>query len=128
MNRPFLFLIVFACIMMGVMMGVMYISFDVADRLYDTGSYEEKIRKEGIEADAKIISIDDALFFGGVSIDEMKYLEVKMEIDNGIDEPYIIAIDTTIPKDKSLNVGDVIPVVVDSDNRRKVVFDYNRAE
>ena len=112
----------------GLFAGTMYFTFDVSDRLFDTGSYEENIRQNGLEAEARIISIDDALFFGGVSLNEMKYLEVKMEIDNGVSEPYIVAIDTTIPNNIKIKEGDVIPVRVDSNNERGVVYDFEKGD
>ena len=113
---------------MLLFMGTMYLTFDATNRLFDVDSYEEKVEQNGLEAKAKILSIDDALLFGGVSLNEQRYLEVKMEIDNGIDAPYIIAIDTTIPYGTSINKGDFIPVLIDKNNKRAVVYDFARGE
>jgi hypothetical protein len=128
MNRAGLWFLLIGGLGFGLFAGAMYISFDATDRLFDTGGYEEKIRQNGIEAEARIISIDDALMFGGISMDEMKYLEIKMEIDNGNDEPYVIAIDTTVPNKIIFDEGDIWPVRIDPENERGVVYDFERGD
>ena len=128
MKKPLLiFFLIYGFLLAGFV-GSGYLSFNAADRLFDTGSYEEEIRYNGIEAEAKILSIDDALLFGGISINEMEYLEIKMEIDNGADEPYIVAIDTTVPKNIIIKEGDILPVKVDLENERRVVYDFERGD
>ncbi|NQV00021.1 MAG: hypothetical protein HQ538_04730 [Parcubacteria group bacterium] len=128
MNRLFLWVVLIGGVTTGLFVGSMYITFDASDRLFDTGSYEEGIRQNGLEAEAKILSIDNALLFGGVSLNERKYLEIKMEIDNGVSSPYIVAIDTTTPYGVSINEGDTIPVRVDKNNERAVVYDFERGD
>lgn len=113
---------------MGLFAGTMYFTFDVSDRLFDTGSYEENIRQNGLAGEARIISIDDALLLGSTSINEMEYLEIKMEVDNGLNSPYIVAIDTIIPNSVIIKEGDILPVRVDSDNERGVVYDFERGD
>lgn len=126
MSRPGLFFVFIGAFSFVLFAGSMYIALDAADRLFDTGGYEENIRQNGIGAEARIISIDDAVLFGGVSMNDMEYLEIKMEIDDGLSEPYIVAIDTTIPNNIIINEGDIIPVRVDPDNERGVVYDFAR--
>lgn len=128
MSRMGIMFLVIGGVTMLLFMGTMYLTFDATNRLFDVDSYEEKVEQNGLEAKAKILSIDDALLFGGVSLNEQRYLEVKMEIDNGIDAPYIIAIDTTIPYGTSINEGDFIPVLIDKNNKRAVVYDFARGE
>lgn len=128
MKRPLLVFFIIYGVLLAGFFGSMFVGFEAADRLFDTGKYEGNIRQNGIEAEAKILSIDDALSFGGISIDEMKYLEIKMEIDDGTGNPYVVAIDTTMPKNIIISEGDVIPVRVDPDNERAVVYDFKRGE
>lgn len=128
MNKTGVIFFLFIGMTVFVFMGVMYVTLGSTDRLFDIGNYEDMLDRSNIEAEAKILSIDDAMLFGGISLNERRYLEIKMEIDNNIDPPYIIAIDTTIPYGAVINKGDIIPVIVDKDNERAVVYDFEKGE
>ena len=128
MSKTGIWTLLIAVFSATLFIGAMYFTFDVSDRLFDMSVYKDIVRENGIKADAKIISIDNALFIGGVSLNERKYYEIKMEIDNGKDTPYIVAIDTTTPHGVYINEGDIIPVRINSKNKRKVVYDFGRGD
>ena len=92
-----------------------------------TGGFGKKrILKTGLKATAKVVKIGE---LGGsvVTIQDQPVLSLELEVNDGIRAPYIVSIDSIIPRAAvpQFQPGAIIPVRIDRNNSQNVVIDWN---
>lgn len=85
-----------------------------------------RIRKTGRPATATVQSIGESSLGGTTTVNDQPYLGLTLEVDDGHRAPYLVNIDTIIPRANipQFQPGSVIPVKVDPKDPQKVVIDW----
>jgi hypothetical protein len=89
------------------------------------GSAETKrILREGRPATGKIISVGESSQGGTITVNDQPYLGISMEVNDGFRTPYVVSIDTIVPRYAipQYQPGAVLNVMVDKDDPEKVVI------
>lgn len=91
-----------------------------------TGRASRKILREGRPGAAIIMSIGENSEGGTVTINDQPYLNLKLEIRDGSKDPYMVSIDTVIPRASlpQFQPGAVIPIKIHPTDPQKVAIDW----
>lgn len=89
------------------------------------GSGETKrILREGRPATGKIISIGESSQGGTITVNDNPYLGISMEVNDGFRTPYVVSVDTIVPRYAipQYQPGAVLNLMVDKEDNEKVAI------
>jgi hypothetical protein len=80
----------------------------------------------GRKAEAVVLAIDESSL-GTATVNEQPYVKLKLEIQDPARKPYVVSIESVIPRLAlpSFQPGSRIPVLLDQNDPDKVVIDFN---
>ena len=86
----------------------------------------KRVLRTGLRAKAKVVRIGE-LGENVVTIRDQPVLSLELEVNDGIRAPYIVSIDSIIPRAAvpQFQPGAIIPVRVNQKNPKKVVIDLD---
>ncbi|MGD8717346.1 MAG: hypothetical protein PVH29_00860 [Candidatus Zixiibacteriota bacterium] len=86
-----------------------------------------RILKYGRPAQAIVRSIGESSLGGTTTVNDQPYLGLTLEVDDGYQAPYLVQVDTIIPRSliPQFQPGAVIPVKVDPKDPQEVRIDWN---
>ena len=86
-----------------------------------------RILKTGRPAQGTIQSIGESGMGGTTTVNDQPYLGLTLEVDDGYRAPYIVSLDTIIPRAvlPQFQPGAVIPVKVDPEDPQEVRIDWS---
>ena len=86
-----------------------------------------RILKYGRPARATIRSVGESSMGGAATVNDQPYLGLTLEVDDGSRAPYVVTLDTIIPRAivPQFRPGAVIPVKVDREDPQEVRIDWN---
>jgi hypothetical protein len=93
------------------------------------GRRARKILESGRQARARILEVGENSGGGTVTINDDPYLNLKLEIDDGVNRPYEVSLDTVISRSivPQFQPGASFPIRIDNADRELVVYDANQA-
>jgi hypothetical protein len=88
---------------------------------------ERRILATGRPAAATVISLDENSGGGVVTVNDQPYLNLVLEVNDGVGPPFAVSMDLVIPRTAlpRFQPGAVIPVKIDPGNPRRVVIDWD---
>jgi len=120
--------VVWGIIILVILCLILFISEFLMDKWFrkmTPGFGTERILKTGLKAIAKVIHIGE---LGGsvVTINNQPVLNLDLEVSDGTSPPYIVSIDSIIPRAlvPQFQPGAPIAVRIDRKNPKKVVIDW----
>jgi hypothetical protein len=107
----------------GVTAAILIPSLKPIFSFFGGGPGARRIRKHGRPARAVIQSIGESSMGGTTAVNDQPYPGLTLEVDDGSRPPYLVNLDTIIPRAvvPQFQPGAVIPVKVDAEDPQKVV-------
>ncbi|MGD8717345.1 MAG: hypothetical protein PVH29_00855 [Candidatus Zixiibacteriota bacterium] len=95
--------------------------------LFGGGPRARRILEHGRPARATVRSIGESSLGGTTTVNDQPYLGLTLEVDDGTRPPYVVQLDTIIPRAivPQFQPGSVIPVKIDPRDPREVRIDWN---
>lgn len=93
------------------------------------GRRARKILQSGRQARATLVEIGENSGGSSVTINDDPYLNLRLQIDDGLNKPYEVSLDTVISRYivPQFQPGESFPVRVDPQDMQVVVYDTNQA-
>lgn len=93
------------------------------------GKRAKSILVNGRQARATLLEIGENSGGGTVTINDDPYLNLRLEIDDGVNKPYEVSLDAVISRFvvPQFQPGVAFPVRVDTSNPENIVYDSNQA-
>jgi hypothetical protein len=87
-----------------------------------------KILKTGRTAYGIIKGISESSMGGVITVNNQPYVNLKIEVNDGMRAPYIVSLDTIIPRLSvpAFQPGVMIPIKIDLEDHEKIAIDWAR--
>lgn len=87
-----------------------------------------RILKTGRPADGVIKRIGESSMGGVTTVNDQPYVNLTIEVHDSVRTPYIVSIDTILPRllIPQFQPGAIIPVKVDTENPQDIAIDWER--